>query len=122
MDLCESIVVSVFINPIVNILNILLIVAPILLVISLAFSFIKMTMNPDDKKIKPKFKNSVMALLFVFFMSLIVNVVINLGGENFDLTTCLTQKVFNSSEATYYKIDDREATQIYLLLMIMNME
>lgn len=71
-----------------------------------------MSMNPDDKKGLGKIKNSMLACVFVFFMSLIVNVVINLGGENFDLTTCLIQKVFNSSEATYYKIDDREATQI----------
>lgn len=112
MDLCSSVVVGFFINPIVNLLNILLIVAPILLVISLAFSFIKMTMNPDDKKGLGKIRNSIMACVIVFFISLIVNVVINLCGENFDLTTCLTHKVFDSREAVYYKIDDRDSTQI----------
>lgn len=71
--------------------NILWIFGPILAIISSVINAVKLMSNPDEKKYKGLFKNSVMALLFLFFIPLLVNVVMGLLDESFEVAACWNQ-------------------------------
>lgn len=72
-------------------MNILWIVGPILAIISAVIIAIKLMSNPEEKKYKPLFKNCIMALLFVFFIPLLVNVVMGLLDSSFEVAACWNQ-------------------------------
>ena len=72
-----------------RIISIVQIIAPILAIIAGTITFIKFVTNPEDKKLTKKLINSVIALVMVFFISLLNNVVINLVTEHSSLKACL---------------------------------
>lgn len=68
--------------------NILWIVGPILAIIASVINAVKLMSNPDEKKYKGLFKNSIMALLILFLLPLLINVVMGLFDETFELAAC----------------------------------
>lgn len=88
-------------------MNILWIVAPILAIISSVINAIKLMSNPDEKKYKGLFKNSIMALLFVLLLPVIINAVMGLFDSTFEFAACWNQaeSVSNSGQGSGY-IDD----------------
>ena len=57
-------------------LDLIFIIVPIILIVALAISFFQLLSNPDDKKKKKSLLNKFIALLVVFFLPVLVNVVL----------------------------------------------
>lgn len=71
-----------------KILNLIQIFGPLLLIISLIMTFIKLMGNPDDKKLKSKIKNSLIATVLLFFIPMLVNVTMGMVDNSYDLSAC----------------------------------
>ena len=86
--LCSDPGIANIIAIIKKFVNMLWIVGPILAIIAAFINGFKLMSNPDEKKFKGLFKNSIMALLFLFFIPLLVNVVMGALGEDFEVSAC----------------------------------
>ena len=85
---CNSntlVVLFVFVK---NILNLITILAPILLMVSLVYTFIRMAQNPEDKKLVKRIKNAYLSTAVIFFIPLFVNTTMYLLGYNFEISSC----------------------------------
>ena len=71
-----------------NIMNIICIIVPIMLILSLIIKFSKGMMNPDDKKNFPKIRNAIIAAIIVFLVPSIVNGVFQMMGEKYNVSSC----------------------------------
>lgn len=80
---CNEGIIGSFIYIFKNLLNIIWIVGPILAIISLTINITLLATKPDEKKTIAKIKNSVIALVILFFIPLLVNAVINLVDNDF---------------------------------------
>ena len=85
---CSNVVLSNLIVIFKNIVNIIWVIGPILAIISLIINISIMMSNPDDKKIPKKIKNCIIALIVLFFIPLLVNVTMNLLGDNTSFSSC----------------------------------
>lgn len=65
-----------------RIVNIIWVIGPILAIISLIYNITMMLKNPDDEKTPKKIKNSVMALIILFFIPMFVNVTMKLTDNS----------------------------------------
>ncbi len=74
-----------------RVVNIIWIIGPILAIISGVIICIKMMSNPEEKKYKNLFRNCVIALLMVLFIPVIVNAVMALFDEDFEVAACWNQ-------------------------------
>ena len=86
-------------------MDILMILAPIILILFGIVQFIKMVNNPDDKKNWGKVKNMLIALVMVFIVPVLVNTVMNLLGDNYTISACWNNASINSTvgEESSYK-------------------
>lgn len=82
-------------------MDILWIVGPICAIVGAAIALVKLMSNPDEKKYKNIFRNMIIALLILFFLPAIVNVVMNLFDDNFEVAAC-----WNQSGEIYDSMDD----------------
>lgn len=71
-----------------KVMNIIWILGPILAIISAVIIGVKLMSNPDEKKYKGLFKNCIMALLMLFIVPIIVNTVMALFDDNFEVAAC----------------------------------
>lgn len=71
-----------------NMLNLIRILGPILCMISLAFTLMKMMQDPDEKKNPKKIKNTLIATALLFFIPTIVFAVVGLVDENTPIGSC----------------------------------
>ena len=85
---CNSQALSIILNVAKQLLNLIQIAGPILLIISLGYTFIKLMQHPDDKKLISRLKNSALALILVFFIPLLVNVVMNMTDGSSQFSAC----------------------------------
>ena len=88
-DICSSTVIIMFFSVFNKILKLVYIIAPILAMISLMIIFYKMVLNPDDKKLVKKLQNSIKALVWVFLVSFVVNVAVDMAARNTSLSMCI---------------------------------
>lgn len=88
---CTNPGLAVILSIIKKFMNILWIVGPILAIVGAIIAFIKLMTNPDEKKYKSIFKNMIIALLMLFLLPVIINVVMGLFDGQFDLATCWNQ-------------------------------
>ncbi len=83
-----------------NILNLIRIVGPILAIISLAINITMLVRDPDDKKVPKKIRNSLLALVILFFVPTIVNAAMYILDDSYEISACWKQNVskpaFNS--------------------------
>ena len=83
------------------------IVGPILCIISLAYTFVMLVTNPDDKKLIGRLKNSAIALVVLFLLPFVVDLAIQVIGEGSEFNACWTEaKKPKSGTPTYQKVDD----------------
>ena len=80
-----------------NILNIIMIIAPILAIISLSILLFKKVKDPDDKKGLSKIKNSINALVIIFLIPTIINAFMYMLGDKSDFSSCWV----NAKKPTY---------------------
>ena len=74
---------------------------PVLLICSLVYSFIKLMQNPDEKKLKSRIKNSALALVIIFFVPLLVDVVMKMSDGAFHVSTCWNQNTSVNLSPSY---------------------
>ncbi len=84
-----------------KIMSLIQIVVPILLIMSLIFTFIKLMADPDNKKLPPRIKNSIIATVIVFMIPVFVNAVMGMLGENFSVSACWSSIRETSGSSTY---------------------
>ena len=105
---CQSLILQVAIKLTKNILILLQIIGPIILIGSLVYSFIQMTINPDDKKIPKKIINKFIAAIVLFFLPTIMNATMGLLGSTFIISDCWNAKLEVSYNPDYIKTTDND--------------
>ena len=82
-------------------LTVIQIIGPIVAIIGLTMHLIKMMTSPDNKKNNGLIKNWIIAFLLLFFVPVIINVVMMLFNEKFDLPTCWNkaEQIFNANNS-----------------------
>lgn len=88
IDACGAGALANILSIVKTILNIIQIVGPILAIVSLIISFTRLMANPDEKKYKAGLRNSIIALVLLFFLPFLVNLTMSLVDGSFDLATC----------------------------------
>ena len=100
---CNSNVLIVIFNFVKNILNLIQIMTPILLIISLVYTFIRLVQNPEEKKYKARIKNSFHAAVIIFMIPLSINVLMSLLGYNFEISACWNNAITANYNPNYIK-------------------
>ena len=95
-----------------NILNIVIIIGPILAIISLTIHFINLMRNPDDKKTPKKIKNSILALVFLFFVPTIVNAFMYMLDDSNEFSACWVQSKKPNYNSSYLKPSGKKKSSI----------
>ena len=72
-------------------MNILWIIGPILAIVGAGIALFKLMSDPEEKKYKSLFKNMIIALIILFFLPAIINVVMKMFDGQFDLASCWNQ-------------------------------
>ena len=85
---CEESAIGGIVSVIKNGLTIIQIVGPILALIMVSIRLFQLVKNPDDKKGLSKIKNALIALVVLFFIPMLVNVVFSWMGTSNDLSSC----------------------------------
>ena len=109
---CSDFALVGILSVVKQILQLIQIVGPILLTVSLSINFIKLVNRPDDKKIPAKIRNSIIALFVVFFVPLITNVVFGMLDDSTPLSSCWEMAGKMNHNATYIPVDDRRSSSI----------
>ncbi len=98
-------------------MNIFWILGPILAMIGATIAFIKLLSNPDEKKYKNLLKNMSIALIVLLLLPPIVNTVMKLFDDTFELSACWNAaEITNATsgkESSYINKYDRPSTNIY---------
>lgn len=90
-----------------NFMTLVQIVGPILCIVSLAYTFVMLVTNPDDKKLIGRLKNSAIALVVLFMLPFAVDLAIQVIGEGSEFNACWENaKKPKSGTPTYKKVDD----------------
>ena len=88
-----------------NLLNLVMILVPIIAIISLAYTFISLMRDPDNKKTFPRVKNTLIACVIVFFIPIIVNTLMFILGESTSFSSCWINAKETPYTGLYYKND-----------------
>jgi len=112
--MCDSFELSSIVNIVKSILNLVQILAPILLIISMAFILVKLVQQPEDKKLMKNLKNSIIATIVVFFIPLLVQVTLRLAGDTTFFSSCWNSNTKSlKGEVVYQDVyDDNDKKQI----------
>ena len=85
---CSSSALGFTLSLVRTALNIIRILGPLLLIISLAMNFTKLTMSPETKGGTAKIRNSIIAIFVLFFLPTLVNVSMGALGERTNISSC----------------------------------
>ena len=99
-----------------KLISVIQIIGPILCIVSMTYTLIKMIQNPDEKKTSKKLFNSVLALALIFFVPLIVNAFINVLGDSSEFKNCWESANQSYNNVKYYEIknnDNSKAIKVY---------
>ncbi len=92
-----------------RIMQLIQIIVPILLIIFVSISFIKLVKNPEEKQGTKKIMNQFLAAAIIFFIPLLVDVTMNLVGDKSEISSCwnsASDKISISQD--YQPIGDEE--------------
>ena len=110
---CGDSILIPFLSILKKFLNIIHIIVPLLLILSVTLTITKLFQDPDDKKAPKKIINSVIAIVIIFFLPVFLDVVVNLTGEDEKLTSCLNiNQSQDSISSSYQEIDEGEKKKI----------
>ena len=113
---CSDPGLAAIISVIKKFMNILWIIGPILSIVGAGIAFYKLMSNPDEKKYKSLFKNMLIALIVLFLLPAIVNVVMKMLDGNFDVASCWNQAESvnqTGSQGSSYIDPNKDKTHIY---------
>ena len=94
-----------------NFLNLIHIIVPILLIVMASINLFQLMMNPKEEKDRKKVYNKFIAAVIVFFIPTIVNALLVMLPNNFELYGCLKEaqnisSSANSNESVYIKTNE----------------
>ncbi len=72
-----------------NIIDLIHIIVPIILILMATITLFQIMANPDEKKLKNKLRNSVIATVIIFFIPTFMSAVLNILPNNFSIKSCL---------------------------------
>lgn len=101
-----------------TIFTIIEVVAPIVLIISLAITFTKLLTNPDDKKLINNGKNAAIACIIIFLVPALVNLTMSILGERYTFSECWNKVYTSSGNGSYIEKDndknnEKDPTKVY---------
>ncbi len=111
---CSSPALGAFLGIVKRIIGLIQMAAPILLIIALSIHITNLVRNPEEKKTISKIKNSVIATFILFFIPTFINVVMNLLGENYAISSCWDSIHFSGSNGNYVEVDDRDRQRFFI--------
>lgn len=97
------------------IMELIQIIVPILLIVSVIYNLIKLIINPDEKKNKKSILNRFYAAVIIFFIPLLVNVTINMVDSNSSFIACYKYSKIvnvNFSSTNYISTSDGDAKKV----------
>lgn len=115
---CSDIGLARLLSIMQNMLNLMHLVVPIILMVMATIQFIKMMINPDEKKNTKSLINKFLAAVFVFFVPTFMNVILNYMPGNFEIYACWdaaskTDEIISASKVTYISPKDaKEPTKV----------
>ena len=113
---CTSQTLSSVMGFVGRLLDLIGIIVPILLMIMLTIKIAKVVRNPDDKKLQPQIKNSIMAAIVVFMIPVITNACFSMLGEKTNISSCWLLAKSNSytiNSPQYIAIEKEKRNSIY---------
>lgn len=110
---CNSAELNNIMYIIKNILNVIMIIAPILAIIMLAILFTQKVIDPDKKGSTNKIKNTFIALAVLFFIPTIVTAVMYMLGQNTEISKCYVSATKpNTNNQNYQPIEEENLQTI----------
>ena len=110
---CSDPALSITLTATKSIISFIGLIVPIVLMISATINFIKLVVNPDNKKNITKIRNSFIAAAIVFFIPVLINVVMKIADENFTLSSCWNSSTNNGNVYKYIKLNEKENSLLY---------
>lgn len=101
LDTCNDPALSSVLASVKNIMLLIQIIVPIVLLVAATIEFVRLTINPEDKKGFRNILNKVMAAIIVFIIPVLINLVMGAVGESTDFTNCWNNASFNNGSAEY---------------------
>ena len=100
-----------------KILGLIQLIVPIILIVMATYQFIMLMTNPEEKKLQKSLFNKFFAVLIVFCVPILVNVVIGMMPEKFSIPACWEQakisaEVVRSQKNTYIPLDEKRKSPI----------
>ena len=111
-EMCNSADLNTMLYIAKNVLNIIMIIAPILAIVSMIIIFFQMMNNPDNQKLIKKLVNAVKALIIVFFIPLVVNIVMSLVGSSSEFSKCYLNATKPSLYSEYIDVSGGGGTSV----------
>ncbi len=102
-----------------KVLELFQLLVPILLIVGTTVQFIVLASNPEAKDGLKKLSNKYIAAVVCFFLPIIVNVVLNLLPENFEISSCwqtakVSAEMVRMQESKYINPHTKEAKSIII--------
>ncbi len=85
---CGSYAVATLLSVFKRALNLIQMIGPIVGIIALMINFIKLMVNPDEKKLKNVIRNWAIAIIMLFLIPTCVNLVMRLFDDTFTVSDC----------------------------------
>lgn len=103
---CDDASLASILSVIKNMLQLIQIIGPIVAIIALSLHFFQLMRDPDNKKALPKIKNSMIALVVLFFVPLLVDVIFGMLGSSTTFSSCWNSASSKfSTDPKYQPID-----------------
>ena len=101
-----------------NIMDIVQIIVPILLIVYLTIQLTRMVANPEEKKGMSKIKNQILATILVFVVPVIINAVMNMMPQTFQVSACWNvaggkDEVIMSKSLKYQNTHTEKANKLF---------
>ena len=87
-NFCQSFIMFNILNVIKKGLRVIQIMGPILTMVALTISFIKLTLNPEEKKYLKQIKNSLIATVIMLMLPAIINATMGLLDDGTTISNC----------------------------------
>ena len=105
-DTCSNSMLFTFLAIVKTVLELLHLIVPLLLILSLTISLTKLLQDPDEKKAPKKILNSLLATVIIFFLPTFLNVVIDLVAGESDFSNCWRNASIKSNISLQYQETD----------------
>ena len=107
LNVCNSDILKVVVGPLKNLMLVFQILGPVLCICSILYTFIRLLRFLDDNKTFVRIRNSFKALIILFFIPLLVNIVISMVDSKYSF--CYDEMPeYTYTNATYKEITSYE--------------